>query len=1045
MALAAVALAALLAAGRAAAQTGVCCDPAAPGCLEETLAACDARDGAVWLGEGAACSDALLLCPFVDELRVLPVVADRPLRLALGPIAQRLHRDRPLTPLWGVSGSFPGPVVETRAGEPATVMWENGLPPDGAGPLPPDECADGPTTGGAAWPRVDGGGATLPARDSGGIPPGASANRTYANAARAGASRYWDAAPRSSRLSTGAGLVGMYLALDAGERALGLPSGAAELRLVLADRTVGDDGALVYPVPWAAAFEGAHMLVNGRVWPRASLCRGGYYRARVLNACESRVLALAFRAGPSSDDAQPGAADVDLWVVGADGGLLGAPARVPGGELRIPPGGVADFVFGIGAEAAVGVPFYLVDAASAGSASWVMRLDVGDAAPDFSAPPPGALVGAPNALPPSAAALLAAASVRRHISLVPAAGGGCGEYELRVAGGAVLGAGGGDLFSRAGTVELWNVTSPAGAAVALRASGCRLVVVDGADAWRRGAWLGAVEAPALVAAVFGDDAAPGRYEVAAAALGAADHAARAALWVGRAGAAGCDGDGVCGADEDCGSCPGDCGAPGNGGECCGDGVCVGAEGAASCAVDCSPCFAVECASPPPCAPPLEPGTCSGAGVCSYARLAVGTPCGGGGGESGAVGGVFACDADGECVDVDECAGGTSGCADVGSVCTNTNGSHACECAAGFTGDGVSCVDDRLLACEDSASCAPGASCGATGDADAFACLCPPGSFGNGSVSCVSAAACPSARCSSAGVCAAVRRREPRCVCDRERTAPDCTLAAVCGNGAVDHGEGCDAPGDAGCDASSCEPRGGYACPSWPGDGPCVRARDGVVRVSPGREATVLQAGGRRLQVRLAASALAVSSEAASAAMLAAVPSGEFLVAGSVLVVLRLGAAAELGDALEVAVALGTCDNADATRVAEWNAASGAWEEPCGVQTVLPRFGDSVGEECELSVPLCRGGELGVLALRTGSGSGSFDAAAAVAIGIAVVGLVCALGAFAFCQTRPRGRGQRRTKVPQNEAGAAAASLPPLSLAPLTSSARSARAVSAAAH
>ena len=41
-------------------------------------------------------------------------------------------------------------------------------------------------------------------------------------------------------------------------------------------------------------------------------------------------------------------------------------------------------------------------------------------------------------------------------------------------------------------------------------------------------------------------------------------------------------------------------------------------------------------------------------------------------------------------DIDECTVELDNC-DMNAVCTNTIGDFTCECMAGFTGDGVSCI------------------------------------------------------------------------------------------------------------------------------------------------------------------------------------------------------------------------------------------------------------------------------------------------------------------------------------------------------------------
>ncbi|MFZ5439506.1 MAG: EGF domain-containing protein, partial [Myxococcota bacterium] len=85
-----------------------------------------------------------------------------------------------------------------------------------------------------------------------------------------------------------------------------------------------------------------------------------------------------------------------------------------------------------------------------------------------------------------------------------------------------------------------------------------------------------------------------------------------------------------------------------------------------------------------------------------------------------------------CVDVNECATNNGGCAAVGGVCTNLDGSRSCACAMGFTGDGVTCTDVNECA-TNNGGCPTEATC--TNIPGSRTCTCPAGYALNGS-SCV---------------------------------------------------------------------------------------------------------------------------------------------------------------------------------------------------------------------------------------------------------------------------------------------------------------------
>ena len=98
-----------------------------------------------------------------------------------------------------------------------------------------------------------------------------------------------------------------------------------------------------------------------------------------------------------------------------------------------------------------------------------------------------------------------------------------------------------------------------------------------------------------------------------------------------------------------------------------------------------------------------------------------------------------------CVDIDECSTGVDNC-DANASCTNSVGSFDCECDAGYSGDGETCVDIDECA---SATCDPNASC--TDLVNAFSCDCNTGYSLDGET-CVDIDDCASGPCGDNSSC-----------------------------------------------------------------------------------------------------------------------------------------------------------------------------------------------------------------------------------------------------------------------------------------------------
>ena len=150
------------------------------------------------------------------------------------------------------------------------------------------------------------------------ITPGASKVYTYPNDQRAGTYWYHDHTMDLTGPHVYQGLAGFYLITDPAEDALGLPSGAHDLPLLLQDKKFDSDNSLAYEPDHLLGFFGDSALVNGTVTPYLDVGTSKY-RFRVLNGSNARPYFLKLQLRGNST-AQP------FQVIASDGGLLAAPA-----------------------------------------------------------------------------------------------------------------------------------------------------------------------------------------------------------------------------------------------------------------------------------------------------------------------------------------------------------------------------------------------------------------------------------------------------------------------------------------------------------------------------------------------------------------------------------------------------------------------------------------------------------------------------------------------------------------------------------------------
>ena len=246
--------------------------------------------------------------------------------------SRKIHTELPPTRLWGYEGQYPGPVIEAMRGEAVEVRWENHLPtkhlfaidPTIHGAMPPVPAV-------RTVPHLHG---SRSPSHSDGLPeswfvPGGSAVYSYPNEQRGATLWYHDHALGITRLNVYAGLSGFFLLRDEEERKLGLPEGEYEIPLMLQDRTLDEDGQLVYSSSfedgeepeaghWAPEFFGRLPVVNGAAYPYLEV-EPRPYRLRMLNSSNARFYNIFFNLAKRPTDIPR---IVTAQQIGSDGGLL---------------------------------------------------------------------------------------------------------------------------------------------------------------------------------------------------------------------------------------------------------------------------------------------------------------------------------------------------------------------------------------------------------------------------------------------------------------------------------------------------------------------------------------------------------------------------------------------------------------------------------------------------------------------------------------------------------------------------------------------------
>ena len=213
------------------------------------------------------------------------------------------------TVLQTYGGTYPSPILRARRGDVVDVTLQNQL--------------SEPT-------NIHWHGLTTPA-DMDGHPmdvvaPGSSFRYTFPVVDRAGTYWYHPHPDMLTASQVYKGMAGLFLVEDDDEAALGLPSGAFDVPLLLQDRKLFADGSFTY-APTSADLAGGYLgdvvLVNGV--PDAEIpVAAAAYRFRLLNGSNARIFRLAF------EDRRA------FQVIAGDGGLLQAP--IAANELFLSPG-----------------------------------------------------------------------------------------------------------------------------------------------------------------------------------------------------------------------------------------------------------------------------------------------------------------------------------------------------------------------------------------------------------------------------------------------------------------------------------------------------------------------------------------------------------------------------------------------------------------------------------------------------------------------------------------------------------------------------------
>jgi spore coat protein A, manganese oxidase len=280
---------------------------------------------------------------FASPLPLLPgaqPVAKNSYLITARPGTAVMHPSFGATTVWGYDDNSgrgvtsPGYTLEVQKGTATKVSFVNALPGQHlfANEVPDYMHQPAPVRmnthlhGGYVAGASDGNPYAGPAE----FKPGQIQSVVYPNEQNATMLWYHDHADQITRLNVYAGLVGLYLirdSLDTGlePNGLGVPGGAYEIPLIIADRLFDGSGQLFYSpdATWIPEFFGDTPVVNGAVRPYLEV-EPRKYRFRILNASNARFWNLSIQGGPP------------VFQIGSDGGLFNKPVAVGGPLLVLP-------------------------------------------------------------------------------------------------------------------------------------------------------------------------------------------------------------------------------------------------------------------------------------------------------------------------------------------------------------------------------------------------------------------------------------------------------------------------------------------------------------------------------------------------------------------------------------------------------------------------------------------------------------------------------------------------------------------------------------